>query len=415
MMDEFVLARAAEALEKQFAAQPLVRAQLHLAIGTMYQQLGLYSAGESHLRAALEIRLGQYGRQPRPEVAECFHLLATILLEAGTYREAELLFQDALGLWRQLGGHDLQVLSSLAGLGQAIGQQGRLDEAERVVNQALQLARQVLNDDHPTVVGLQGNLGAVLAKQGRAAESEALNRRVLEWRQQHLGASHPEVAFAMFNLAQCISLQGRHAEAEPLLREALAIRRAAYGDEHPRVAKDRYNLAWLLSDLDRPAEAETLYRQALAQQRTLLGDSNPDVRQTLGALARLRAQAGDHNEAIALLREALAIAEQLYPDGHPEVWRRYSALNQLGGTLANEARTLLDADRQHALALFSEAESLILTSLDRLKDAPNMSGRRQSLESTARLFEFWHTVDPDRGWRDRAAELRAQAESLPIP
>jgi len=41
VMDEFVLARAADAMEEQFGDQPLVQAQLHLAIGGMYKKLGL--------------------------------------------------------------------------------------------------------------------------------------------------------------------------------------------------------------------------------------------------------------------------------------------------------------------------------------------------------------------------------------
>ena len=56
VLDEFVLARAAKALEERFNDQPLVLAQLHLGIGQVYRELGLYEAAEPHLRAALEIR-----------------------------------------------------------------------------------------------------------------------------------------------------------------------------------------------------------------------------------------------------------------------------------------------------------------------------------------------------------------------
>jgi non-specific serine/threonine protein kinase/serine/threonine-protein kinase len=50
VMDEFVLARAAAELEKQFADQPVVQAQLHDAIGRTYASLGLFRAAEPHLR-----------------------------------------------------------------------------------------------------------------------------------------------------------------------------------------------------------------------------------------------------------------------------------------------------------------------------------------------------------------------------
>jgi hypothetical protein len=170
---------------------------------------------------------------------------------------------------------------------------------------------------------------------------------------------------------------------------------------------------------ERRQEGEACYRQALAQQRKLLGD-HPDVRVTLNELARSRWRDGDYDEAVALQREALAIAERVYPDGHAEAWRRFSTMSKLGGTLARQAKALLSTDRERALAAFEEAESLIIGGMNSVdEDARgrniNFKDKRRALEWLVTMFEFWHKVAPDRGWADRAAELRAELQDLPGP
>jgi serine/threonine-protein kinase len=239
-------------------------------------------------------------------------------------------------------------------------------------------------------------------------------------RRDHFGDQDPKVALSLHNLAHVQLRRGRHDEAAESFRESLAIRRAVYGDEHPLVAMTQVYLAGELVALGRRREGEDLYRQALAQQRKLLGDYHPDVRVTLRELAASRQQDGDHDEAVALLREALAIAEWLYPEGDPEAFRRFAAMGQLGGALARQAKALLSTDRERALAVFEEAEPLIIGGMHGLGAAErnrglNLKGKRQGLERTVNMYEFWHNVAPDRGWGDRAAEWRAELENLPEP
>jgi hypothetical protein len=63
VMDEYVLLPAARAVEEHFADQPLVRANIHDAIGRTYQALGLYEDADSHLQTSLDIRRRELGAQ----------------------------------------------------------------------------------------------------------------------------------------------------------------------------------------------------------------------------------------------------------------------------------------------------------------------------------------------------------------
>jgi tetratricopeptide (TPR) repeat protein len=421
VLDDFVLARAADALEKRFADQPLVRARLHLAIGKTHWKLGLYAAAETHLRAALEIRRGHYGPEnAHPRVAECLYNLAGVMNDLGDRPEAEALYRESLAMWRELSNDGL-VAMTLEALGGLVLFQRRFDEADALFSESLRLNRELYGEDDARFVGhVLGSVAVLRTKQGRLPEAEALNRQILQMRRDHYGDQHPQVALSLHNLAHVLLRQEKHAEAVELFRESLAIRRAVSGDDHPLVARTLSYLGSQLVALGRRPEGEAVYRQALAQQRKLLGDYHPEVRVTLRDLAASRQEDGDHDEAVALLREALAIAERLYPEGHREAWRRFSTMSKLGYALAGQAKARPSTDRERALAMLEEAEPLIIGGMKGLEEEDrdrslNLGRKRLALESVVDLYEFWNTVAPDTGKAEQAAEWRAELESLPEP
>ncbi len=310
------------------------------------------------------------------------------------------------------------VARTLDALGGTLMAQGRLEEAESLLNDALRLNLKYCCEDDPDVISNLADLASLCWKKKQFQKAEELHREVLERRRRVLGQRDPTVAETLFNLAQAIASQGRHADAEELFRKTLDMYRALHGNEHWLVAKTMSSLGVQLASQGRRAEAEVMYRDALAQQRRSLGDDHPDVRATLGRLSELRGHKGDYDECVALLRESLAIAERLYPDGHPEAWRRFSAKGQLGFALAGQAKALLPADRERALALFHAAEPLFTTGYMEMLLSPHGGGleeRRRAAEQTIGLFEFWHSVAPDRGWGEQVAAWRAELEKLPGP
>ena len=201
VMDEFVLARAADALEEKFADQPLVRAQLHFAIGTTYRDLGLYDAAEPHLRAALEIRQ------------------------------------------RELGDEHPDTLTSISEMGYVLWKQHKLGEAESCYREALEGRRRVLGDEHPATLTSIHNIGYLLWAQGKPTEAEPYYREVLEGRRRVLGDEHPEPLTVMHNMGLVLRDQGRLAEAERYFREVLEKSRPILGDEHPGLLPTIHALA----------------------------------------------------------------------------------------------------------------------------------------------------------------------------
>ncbi len=83
--------------------------------------------------------------------------------------------------------------------------------------------------------------------------------------------------------------------------------------------------------------------------------------------------------------------------------------------MASHAEVLLSSDRERALALWEESESLTsagLMGMDRDPRSGSLENKRRSLERTVKIYEFWHDVAPDGGWDVRAAGWRTELEKL---
>ena len=66
-------------------------------------------------------------------------------------------------------------------------------------------------------------MGNLLQSTGRLQEAELLFRESLELRRKALGAEHPDVGTSLNNLGVLLQDQGRLDEAEPLFRQSLEI------------------------------------------------------------------------------------------------------------------------------------------------------------------------------------------------
>ncbi|MEM8934135.1 MAG: tetratricopeptide repeat protein, partial [Acidobacteriota bacterium] len=110
-----------------------------------------------------------------------------------------------------------------------------------------------------------GRLALVVDEQGRMDEAEALYRQAIDIDLQDAGGSTERsiaLASSLGNLAALLVRAERPAEAEPLYRRAITLRRAALGPNHWLVAVSRADLAQLLADRGATDEALDLARQA---------------------------------------------------------------------------------------------------------------------------------------------------------
>ena len=82
-----------------------------------------------------------------------------------------------------------------------------------------------------------------LYQAGKYEEAIPLVEQILQIRRQVLGEEHPDVATSLNTLAVLYQNQGRYAEAEPLYQQALEMRKRTLGEEHPSVADSKNNVS----------------------------------------------------------------------------------------------------------------------------------------------------------------------------
>ncbi len=297
--------------------------------------------------------------------------LARLLYTQGRIKDAEPIIQRVLSIAERSDGQDRpEVAVDLNNLASLLRELTRFTEAEPLLRRALAIWEQNRGPEHPDVASALNNLALLLQATGRLDQAEQLLRRALAIWEQNVGPAHPSVASALDNLAALLTETNRLSEAEPLLRRALAIGEGTYGPDHPDVAIRLNNLALVLQETDRLDEAEPLFRRALAIDEEKNGPDHPKVAIRLSNLAGLLLDAGRLDQAEPLLRRALTISEQSLGPAHPIV---APTLNNLAGLLQHSSR-LAEAEPLYRRAM----EILLIITRSTRREHPQLRITREN-------------------------------------
>jgi tetratricopeptide (TPR) repeat protein len=183
----------------------------------------------------------------------------------GQYRQAEMLFLQALMLYEQYQGPDqlLLLVTTLNQLARLYFDQGKYSAVEPLLRRAMTTGERTLGTEDLEVAITLDNLGNLYFAQGYYAEVEPLLLRALRIRERKLGSEHPDVATSLSNWGNLLFWQGKYAEAEKLQRRSLLIRQKTLGPSHPDLVSSTMRLAQVSQLQGRLTEAEGWYRQSL--------------------------------------------------------------------------------------------------------------------------------------------------------
>ncbi|HEX9735565.1 MAG TPA: serine/threonine-protein kinase [Thermoanaerobaculia bacterium] len=289
----------------------------------------------------------------QPEVqAAVMDTVGRVHLQLGLLEDAEPLLDRALDVRRRSRRVSAPALAdSLFNVAELKVARGRYAEAEELHRKALAMRRRHLVEEDERLAQSENALALALNALGRPGEAEAILRTALERQSRVLGA-HEEVALTINNLA--LVLRGREdREAAALYRRALEMNRELIGDGHPDLAGGLKNLATVLCELGEHEEALTLFAEAEALERKVLGLDHWTVATTWNNLANCKRTMGDLDEADNLYRKALELRRTVLGPDHPEV---ADSLNNLG-LLSFERGDLQTAEElfRQALDIFNDS------------------------------------------------------------
>jgi eukaryotic-like serine/threonine-protein kinase len=351
-----LLDSGAKRLQTGLQDQPATKAALLSTVGTVYDSLGQYQDALPLLDESLHLQ----AQSQDPSRVDTLLELGRARIGAGELAAAEAPLQEALRIaQRDAGATSVQTGHSLWSLGMLRFEQGRNTEAKGLYirslsvledsrapqtdvsaalsdlakvyvleqqwvlakqthEQALEIDRRVLGDDHPRVAFRLENLAIVAQNMGDLKLAETLYVDALK-RQEHIyGDHHPEIAVAKGNYGLLLQREGRLAEAEPLLRSALETKLSLYGPSHFMVGYSRVSLAILLHDKGDLAASENEFRQALAIYDKSLPANHQYRASLLMYFARLLVDRNKPAEALAKSEESIKIWTATSPAASPQ-------------------------------------------------------------------------------------------------
>lgn len=379
-----ILDRGAEVLQQDHSLDPPARVSLLGTLAAVYRQLGLLAPADALLDAALQdaedddaVRLHltraglrtEQGRfdEARAELDRAAELLRSEHAEArllqarlvfqrgdtalrqGRLDEAEPLLREALAQRVRLFGPQAREVAEVrTSLGSVLRDRGRLDAAEAEYSAALDALKH-LGWETWDRAKLTNNLAIVAGDRGRFDEAEARFVDALELIEQAVGSEHALVAAALGNVASVRMRRGDIAGSRPLFERAHAIRRAALGERHPLTGTALSNLAYVEfveGEFDLALEHA---QAALELQRDGFGPAHPHVLNTLRNLHALQWARGDVGAARSASRELLEQGGTSVGGSHPMLLQARVRLALLDCVEARcETETLASAVRDQA-------------------------------------------------------------------
>jgi tetratricopeptide (TPR) repeat protein len=336
--------RAAEKLTNR-QSDAAAWAVVQHSIGDLLMEQGSYREAEGVLRTAAEARSRALG----PDNADTLRSqtrLAYALYRQGKYYEAIEGFRAIVSQEEKLfGPMNADTLLSRNGLAIALDNGGKPAEAEAEHRRILAIREKVLGPEHPDTLRTRNNIALTLDRQGRAAEAATEYQQVIDLENKVLGPEHPDTLKSRSSFAYALDHQGKHNEAEVILRDVIRLEERVLGPEHPDTLVSRLRLDKVLMSQDKYSEAETDYRALIALEQKVLGPEHPDTLSARSGLANALQAQNKHSEAAVEYREVIALEERVLGPAHPNTLvNRNSLANALNADNAYAAAEAMFRD-----------------------------------------------------------------------
>ncbi len=379
------LERSAQRIDVEFADQPETRAELLLAVGEVYNELGMFQQARPLLQRSLELREARGGALAR-KLPHNLYALGSALDELGEHEYARQILDRALADGEREFGRDHEVIVLILNrLGEHHWRLSQFDKAVEFYREAREIGERIHGVEDPRVATGLSELAYVLCEMGEFEESESLHLhavkvletageartanlakalaaqgvlywktdrfdlavdtigRALEIREAIFSHDDPVIGTTLGDLANVHADRGEPRIAEPLLRRSLDVILRGVDETDPQALATRHNLASVLFDLGELESARTEWTSVLESLRNLYPEGSIWTAFVLRSIAATELHLGKNADARRFDGESLGLLEDLAGDNHRETssGRGVSAFIRLGAGDVTGAEMLL--------------------------------------------------------------------------
>ncbi len=217
--------------------------------------------------------------------------------------------------------------------GQIYRKIGQFDRSEELLTNALDIRKDILDDNHTETISVYNELGLLYSDLGNFEKSDSLLRLALELQLSDVSPSTTMLAETKFNLAYILRRMGNYDEAEDLYRQSYDLRNRLYGQNHESTIASMSSLGVTLLNKGNYSESEKIFRDVLELRKDLIGPIHPDLAMSMNNLGATLLTVGRFKEAEDLFIESLAMRRMLLGDMHPKV---ALTMNNLGISLMEQ-------------------------------------------------------------------------------
>ncbi len=294
--------RAAEDLDKVLDGDQQAHIDVLVAIGTVYQKLGLATRSRPLLTRALDMLGRQAPAASDPRTLQALLALGRDDYDLDDYASAVAHLQraDALAQVERVPAE--QRATILYELGSSLSASHQFDQAMASLDRAERVAA-----EHGANANLLPHIrierAVLLERMGRLDAAIAEGERALAAARRRYGDDASDTAHMLTTLGGMLEVDGQLDRAETLLRAALAIELRSDGQQQPSSVS---NLAAVLQDRARYDESESMYRHALQLASERYGPDSVKAAGYRRDLALEQVEAGHLDAARANLQQVYA-------------------------------------------------------------------------------------------------------------
>jgi tetratricopeptide (TPR) repeat protein len=195
-----------------------------------------------------------------------------------------------------LGPRHVDTLSALYGIGVALRDQGREDEALRVLLPCLDTQKEILGSSHELVGRTHYWIGKCRVDQRNYHEAELRFGEAYAILKRALGEQNLETLKILQNRSTNLTKQGRNAEALVMLNQVRSLGEDVFDRNSTTMTKTLYWLGRTFENMSRWAEAEDAYSDAYRRSRAC-----PDYERDHPSAAKIKERLDASREQLRLL------------------------------------------------------------------------------------------------------------------
>ena len=206
---------------------------------------------------------------------------------------------------------------------------GDNDAALDALQQALEIRRLHLGENHIDVGTTYNNIGRVQFQFGRYDDALTAYREALRIRRLCEGNNSIDTAATIFNTAQVYHQQGHDDQALRLYKQFLRLAKLNFGDYHRDICVVATCIGQIFQDQKEYERSLKALNISLRVARVVLGKIHPEIAITLNKLGNLYYEVGDLDSALKAYEQGLEVELETLDEDDPNLYVTYTNIAEI--------------------------------------------------------------------------------------